>query len=61
MASVTGTQTNESTEVKKVVLRGTAKLATGDDVVSITIPPDVEARAGRELALTWVLVLKEVE
>lgn len=61
MASVTGTQTNDSTKVKKVVLRGTAKLVAGDDVLSIDLPPEVEASAGRELSVTWTLVLKESE
>jgi len=59
MAAVTGTQTNQEPRKRRVVLRGTAQMFEGDDSITVAIPPNVQAAAGRQLLAKWTARLKD--
>jgi hypothetical protein len=59
MATVIGTQTSEQAKEKSTVLKGSAILQPGDDVLQIDIPLDHQAPTGRRLRVSWQLTIRE--
>jgi len=53
MATFVGIQTDETVREKRVVLKGTARLAPGDTDLAIPIPTNDQAASGRVLVIVW--------
>lgn len=59
MASVVGTQTNETPKSRRTILRGTAVLVNGDDSLSIDIPFNSQAAPGRQSNVEFTVALSK--
>jgi len=61
MASVLGIQTSQNEKNRKVILRGTATMEVGDDVLLIDIPSEHQAPTGRETELKFEVKIVEAK
>lgn len=56
---VAGTQTSQKTVDKQIILKGDATLPAAEDTLTLTIPADEVAPAGRKLKVMWTLTIIE--